>query len=115
MKLIFTTSLCRYFFRDCSEDQLDDDVLARLTNMRNVIISSHQAFLTQEALRGIANTTITNMMEFFLDKRSMQDLTNHVAPPEISAALAKALLRKGSQSGTASHRRGSRDVAFFTS
>lgn len=53
------------FFKDYSGHILQDDVLARLISMPNVIITSHQAFLTEEALDNIANTTSKNINEFF--------------------------------------------------
>ena len=52
------------FFRDLSDDIVKDDVLARLLSMPNVIITSHQAFLTDEALTEIAQTTLHNITEF---------------------------------------------------
>ena len=53
------------FFNDKSNHILDDDILSRLLGMPNVIISSHQAFLTNEALNNIAQTTIDNINNFF--------------------------------------------------
>ncbi len=53
------------FFRDFSGHIIDDDVLARLLSMPNVIVTSHQAFLTEEALSGIAETTVGNLVTFF--------------------------------------------------
>ena len=53
------------FFEDNSGHILDDDVLARLISMPNVLLTSHQAFLTQEALDAIAATTIQNITDFF--------------------------------------------------
>lgn len=53
------------FFEDRSGHILQDDVLARLLSMPNVIVTSHQAFLTEEALDGIAATTVQNLMDFF--------------------------------------------------
>ena len=50
------------FFEDFSGHIIDDDVLARLISMPNVIVSSHQAFLTEEALSNIAETTINNLL-----------------------------------------------------
>ncbi|MBQ7408638.1 MAG: 2-hydroxyacid dehydrogenase [Clostridia bacterium] len=52
------------FFEDFSGHIIDDDVLARLISMPNVIVTSHQAFLTAEALENIANTTIDNLCNF---------------------------------------------------
>ncbi|MCY1273584.1 D-lactate dehydrogenase [compost metagenome] len=49
------------FFADRSDLPLQDDVLARLLTFPNVIITAHQAFLTQEALAAIADTTLANI------------------------------------------------------
>ncbi|MCM4173326.1 2-hydroxyacid dehydrogenase [Arenibacter sp. TNZ] len=49
------------FFEDHSEDILQDDMIARLMTLRNVMITSHQAFLTDTALKNIAETTIENL------------------------------------------------------
>jgi len=53
------------FFEDNSGHILDDDTLARLISMPNVIVTSHQAFLTEEALSNIAETTVGNLVGFF--------------------------------------------------
>ena len=53
------------FFEDFSGHILEDDTLARLISMPNVIVSSHQAFLTEEALSNIAETTVQNLCDFF--------------------------------------------------
>ena len=53
------------FFEDNSGHILEDDTLARLISMPNVIVTSHQAFLTKEALSNIAQTTINNIVTFF--------------------------------------------------
>ncbi|MBQ7293720.1 MAG: 2-hydroxyacid dehydrogenase [Clostridia bacterium] len=52
------------FFEDRSGHIIDDDILARLISMPNVIVTSHQAFLTEEALANIAETTVNNLVEF---------------------------------------------------
>ena len=49
------------FFEDHSDDILQDDVIARLMTFNNVLITSHQAFLTETALTNIAETTIYNL------------------------------------------------------
>lgn len=49
------------FFEDHSDDILQDDVIARLMSFQNVLITSHQAFLTREALVKIAETTRYNL------------------------------------------------------
>lgn len=53
------------FFEDRSGHILNDELLARLISMPNVIVTSHQAFLTKEALTNIAETTIKNIKSFF--------------------------------------------------
>lgn len=50
------------FFEDFSGHIIDDDILARLISMPNVIVTSHQAFLTEEALSNIAETTVLNIV-----------------------------------------------------
>ncbi|MCR4788303.1 MAG: 2-hydroxyacid dehydrogenase [Lachnospiraceae bacterium] len=52
------------FFEDRSGHILGDDILARLISMPNVIVTSHQAFLTKEALTNIAHTTLANIEEY---------------------------------------------------
>lgn len=54
-----------YFFEDKSTEPITDDTLARLLTFPNVLITSHQAFFTQEALHNIAQTTLSNFKEFF--------------------------------------------------
>jgi D-lactate dehydrogenase len=49
------------FFRDLSDAVMHDDVLARLISFPNVLLTSHQAFFTQEAMTTIAETTIANL------------------------------------------------------
>ena len=62
------------FFEDNSGHILDDEKLARLLFMPNVIVTSHQAFLTEEALGNIAETTISGINDFFESGK----LTNEV-------------------------------------
>ena len=54
-----------FFYEDFSGHIVQDDKLVRLIAMPNVIVTSHQAFLTQEALDSIANTTVDNLTRFF--------------------------------------------------
>lgn len=58
-----------YFFEDFSQDIISDDTLARLQTFPNVIITSHQAFFTQEALHNIAKTTLDSIKEYFEKKQ----------------------------------------------
>lgn len=54
----------KYFFSDWSTDIMTDDVLARLLTFPNVIITAHQAFLTTNALKNLADTTLQNIRDF---------------------------------------------------
>lgn len=54
------------FFEDRSGHIMDDDLLSRLMTMPNVIVTSHQAFLTEEALNNIAETTVNNILSCFV-------------------------------------------------
>lgn len=62
------------FFEDFSNTILQDDILARLVSMPNVLVTSHQAFLTNEALSNIAKTTLENLKAFF----EGESLTNEI-------------------------------------
>lgn len=53
------------FFEDRSDEVIHDDTLSTVISMPNVIVTSHQAFLTREALEGIAETTMENFRAFF--------------------------------------------------
>ncbi|MGB0766799.1 MAG: 2-hydroxyacid dehydrogenase [Phycisphaeraceae bacterium] len=52
------------FFEDLSDQVLQDDTLARLLTFPNVLITSHQAFFTKEAMHEIASTTLANATAF---------------------------------------------------
>ena len=56
------------FFEDRSDQILADDVFARLLTFPNVLITAHQAFLTQEALAAIAETTLANLDDLALGR-----------------------------------------------
>ena len=49
-----------YFFEDKSNDIITDEDLIRLTSFRNVVLTSHQAFFTKDAMEAIARITIEN-------------------------------------------------------
>lgn len=57
-----------YFYSDQSNQPMEDDLLARLLSFRNVILSSHQAFFTREALTNIATTTLQNIKDYLNQK-----------------------------------------------
>ncbi len=58
------------FYEDFSGHIIQDDTLVRLIALPNVIVTSHQAFLTEEALDNIAHTTVDNIRKFFADEPS---------------------------------------------
>jgi D-lactate dehydrogenase len=55
------------FFEDLSSRFIDDDVFARLLTFPNVLVTGHQGFFTEDALRNIAETTIGNLDRFVAD------------------------------------------------
>jgi D-lactate dehydrogenase len=62
----------KLFFRDLSEDIIQDDTIQRLMSFPNVLITAHQAFFTDEALTQIANITFTNISQLIK--------TNNISP-----------------------------------
>ncbi len=67
------------FFEDHSGEVLQDDELTRLLTFPNVLVTSHQAFLTREALTEIARVTTTNLRNF-TDGTALLDGTVLVTP-----------------------------------
>ncbi|MCR5184472.1 MAG: 2-hydroxyacid dehydrogenase [Bacilli bacterium] len=61
------------FFEDKSGHIMNDSTLLQLIAMPNVIITSHQAFLTNEALNNIADTTTNNIIGFFSDNYNLDN------------------------------------------
>lgn len=65
------------FFEDRSQSIIQDDVFMRMTTFPNVLVTGHQAFFTETALRNIAETTLSNITEF----ERGSPLRNEVKPP----------------------------------
>ena len=63
------------FFEDFSDEIIHDDTLSSLISMPNVIVTSHQAFLTREALSAIAETTVKNLNDFFETGKSENEIS----------------------------------------
>ena len=63
-----------YFYEDKSDKIIDDDVLARLLSFNNVIVTSHQAFFTKEAMENIAMTTLQNIKDFINHKPLLNEV-----------------------------------------
>jgi D-lactate dehydrogenase len=68
----------RLFFADRSDEIIADDVFARLLTFPNVLITAHQAFLTEEALDAIAETTMRNVADLLAGNPS----DNEVRAPD---------------------------------
>jgi D-lactate dehydrogenase len=69
------------FFEDLSDRVIQDDVFTRLLTFPNVIVTSHQAFFTEEAVRNIAETTLANVTAFETGRGEMHRVTvGHLAP-----------------------------------
>jgi D-lactate dehydrogenase len=62
------------FFEDHSGEVLQDDVIARLMTFQNVLITSHQAFLTDTALENIADVTISNLNDFEAGRKCVNEI-----------------------------------------
>ncbi len=65
------------FFEDFSDSFIGDDTLSLLLSMPNVIVSSHQAFLTKEALENIADVTVENLNAFFAGETLKNEICYH--------------------------------------
>lgn len=63
-----------YFFEDKSEEIMKDSILAQLIGSPNVIVTSHQAFLTHQALANIAESTLASIQQW----KNGEKLTNEV-------------------------------------
>ena len=63
-----------YFYEDRSDKMIDDDKLALLLMMPNVIVTSHQAFFTREATHNIAVTTLQNILDFSEGKELVNEV-----------------------------------------
>jgi D-lactate dehydrogenase len=64
----------KYFFEDWSLEPIRDDVLARLIQFPNVLLTSHQAFLTEEALGEIARVTLENVRLWKVEDRAPNEI-----------------------------------------
>jgi D-lactate dehydrogenase len=76
------------FFEDHRSDIIRDDQYLTLQSLKNVLITGHQAFLTVEALQGIASTTISNLNFWQRGERSPNALT--FAENDLDPSLQKA-------------------------
>jgi D-lactate dehydrogenase len=69
----------KLFFKNLSEEVIQDDVLMRLMTFPNVLITGHQAFLTEEALFEITKTTLDNITAFEANKPLKNEVINKPA------------------------------------
>ena len=58
----------KLFFRDLSEDIIQDDTIQRLMSFPNVLVTAHQGFFTEEALEQIASSTLSNIKQLLEGK-----------------------------------------------
>lgn len=65
------------FYEDFSNKIIQDEVLALLLTMPNVLVTSHQAYLTKEALRNIAETTMENLKQYFNGEPLQNEVCYH--------------------------------------
>jgi D-lactate dehydrogenase len=63
------------FFRNLSENIIEDDTIARLTTFPNVLITAHQGFFTREAMDQIAHTTLSNLQAFEQGERLINEVS----------------------------------------
>ena len=70
------------FFEDLSDQVIQDDVFARLLTFPNVLITGHQGFFTEDALKAIAETTVANLTAFETTGRALHQVApeTHVRP-----------------------------------
>lgn len=80
-----------YFFEDMSGVIMKDDMLSLLVSKPNVLLTSHQAFLTNEALENIARVTIDNLDEFFGDKPLSNEVCYHCQTGKVEENCQKTL------------------------
>lgn len=66
-----------FFFEDCSEQVIQDDQLVSLLGFNNVILTSHQAFFTRDALEKIAQTTFLNLKQFHENEALENEICYH--------------------------------------
>lgn len=64
----------RLFYEDFSGHIVRDDILARLISLPNVLVTSHQAFLTHDALNAIAQTTLQNISDFLAGRANPNEI-----------------------------------------
>ena len=65
------------FYEDLSYEIIQDEILTQLISMPNVLLTSHQAFLTKEALENIAQVTLKNIEEYFAEKPLENEICYH--------------------------------------
>lgn len=62
------------FYEDYSDTIINDEIITGLLSKPNVLVTSHQAFLTREALENIARVTVQNIVQFFEGKPPVNEV-----------------------------------------
>lgn len=76
------------FFKDLSGQVVDDDIFQRLLTFPNVVITGHQAFFTSEALRAIAETTLSNIDDYAAGRHCANEVTQSLVQTTASTHTA---------------------------
>ena len=63
-----------FFFEDCSDQIITKDAVIKLTSYPNVILTSHQGFFTQEAMKQIAEVTLQNAQDLMENRKGENGL-----------------------------------------
>ena len=71
------------FFEDYSDTIVKDEILTILLAMPNVLITSHQAFLTNEALKAIATITLENIKMYFDGRELVNEVKETKVPSNV--------------------------------
>lgn len=79
------------FFEDLSGEVMSDDTLSLLIAMPNVLVTSHQGFLTREALESIARTTLQNIEDYFAGRPLGNEICYYCQQSGRSASCARTL------------------------
>ena len=66
-----------YFFEDRSDEIMEDESLVRLMSFPNVLVTSHQAFFTAEAMEAIAKTTLDNLLAYQNGEPLVNEVSAH--------------------------------------
>jgi D-lactate dehydrogenase len=76
------------FFENCSNKIITDDVLIRLINFPNVMLTPHSAYFTVQALTSISDSTVENALSFLEGKENTGELTKTVKVETVNVRMS---------------------------